>query len=69
MDPKGWRTRLGINIYESTSCLSVLGFVFFLFFFFPSGLYDHFDNLKMGLSSNKVFKDYLVMSNWQMLYN
>lgn len=63
MDPKGWRTRLGINICESTSCLSVLGF------FFPSGLYDHFDNLKMGLSSNKVFKDYLVMSNWQMLYN
>lgn len=62
MDPKGWRTRLGINICESTSCLSVLGF-------FPSGLYDHFDNLKMGLSSNKVFKDYLVMSNWQMLYN
>lgn len=51
MDPKGWRTRLGINIYESTSCLSVLGF-------FSSGLYDHFDNLKMGLSSNKVFKDY-----------
>lgn len=63
MDPKGWRTRLGINIYESTSCLSVL------VFFFSSGLYDHFDNLKMGLSSNKVFKDYLVMSNWQMLYN
>lgn len=62
MDPKGWRTHLGINIYESTSCLSVL-------VFFPSGLYDHFDNLKMGLSSNKVFKDYLVMSNWQMLYN
>lgn len=28
MDPKGWRTRLGINIYESTSCLSVLGFFF-----------------------------------------